>query len=57
LTPVRSVMWKVTWPDRFQTRYWPPVNDDTVRLSSTEPVAASSTSTRSVRPPLSQSRK
>src|SRR5262249_39768544 len=29
-----------TWPPRFQTRYWPPANPPTVRLSSTPPLPA-----------------
>src|SRR5690242_10477994 len=48
LGPARRVIRNVTLPETFQTRYWPPRNEDTVRLSSTFPLA-SSTSMRSLR--------
>src|SRR5579862_6552995 len=45
----------VTWPEMLQTRYCPPEKLDTVRVSSTAPVVAFTTSTCSMRPSESQS--
>ena len=53
--PAVPVTRKATCPETSQDRYWPPEKAVTVRESSSAPVAGSTTSTRSARPPPSQS--
>src|SRR5262245_41166191 len=56
LGPASLVTRNCTWPVTVQLRYWPPWNEDTVRLSNTFPVDGSMTSIRSERLPLSHAR-
>ena len=50
LAPPVLVTLRVTLPLRFQTRYFPPWNVETVRVSSSAPVASSMACTVSLRP-------
>src|SRR5260221_606371 len=57
LGPPSLVIRSCTWPERFQATYAPLWNDEIVRVSRTVPVPASTTSIRSERLVVSQSRK